>query len=275
MSRPRVPLRRPLAVAALAGAAAFAAPAGPSAADPPLLYLPERAAVVVHDGVGGGTLRQAPIQPNPRWPAARTVGKVAGRALAGAGTRRIAALLRAGWRQPGVGGLVAVDEITPAQWSPASARALAGALARLGGDARRVIFYASPALVAQVGRVDPRRRLPARLAGLVNALSRGRATYLLTYRGDLSALAPSEMATLPTRWVARWPAGRGELRAMLGPDGGQGQAELWSRVRATPAGRALLANSPGAYGLRDPAQARAWLDQYRAFLAAPTSPARG
>ncbi len=57
---------------------------------------------------------------------------------------------------------------------------------------------------------------------------------------------------------------------MLGADGGLGQAELWSRVRATPAGRELLARGPGAYGLRDAASARAWVDQYRAFRAAPT-----
>ena len=263
-----VPSRAAL-VAALAGALTATAPA--AAADPPLLYLMEGPAAAVHDALGGPTLRQAPASLNPRWPAARTVGKVSGRELAGAGARRIAGRLRAAWRAPGVGGLVAVDEITPAQWSPEAARALGRAMAMLGGDARRVMFYASPALVERVGRRDPRLRLPARLRLLVGAMSRGRATYLLTYRGSLSPFPPREMATHPTRWAARWPAGpgRGELRLLLGPDGGLGQAELWGRVRATPAGRALLSNGPGAYGLRTADDARAWAAQYRAHLASP------
>jgi hypothetical protein len=240
-----------------------------------MLYLREEPAAVVHDGVGGGTLRQAPIRPNHRWPAARTVGKVAGRDLAGAGPLRIAALLRAGWAQPSVGSLVAVDEITPRNWTAPAARSLAAALDRLGPNAQRVVFYAAPALVEQVGRADPRRPLPARLRALVDALSRGRATYLLTYRGDLSPLPPREMATAPTRWLARWPAGRGELRILLGPDGGLGQGELWARARSTPAGRELLARGPGAYGLRDAGAAREWLAQYRAFRAAPGQSATG
>lgn len=240
------------------------------ASDGPLLYLREEAAVVIDQGVGGGTLRQAPAAAHPRWSTARTVGKVTGRELAGAGPVRIAAILRAGWRERGAGGLVAVDEITPAQWTPAGARALRTALGRLGPDARRVIFYAAPSFVERVGRVDPRRGLPAPLAGLVDAVSRGRAMYLLTYRGDSSAFPAREMATHPTRWAARWPAGRGELRLLLGADGGVGQAELWARVRATPAGREMLARGPGAYGLPDAGAARAWVDQYRAFRAAPT-----
>jgi hypothetical protein len=271
--RGRAPRPRP---ALLLAAAALALPPGAAAAaDGPLLYLREEAASVVHDGVGGATLRQAPIRPNHRWPAARTVGKVAGRDLAGAGPRRIAARLRAGWGQPAVGSLVAVDEIVPRQWSATAARALAAALDRLGPNARRVVFYAAPALVEQVGRADPRRPLPARLRTLVDALSRGRATYLLTYRGDLSPLPPREMATAPTRWLARWPQGRGELRLILGADGGLGQAELWARARSTPAGRELLSRGPGAYGLRDAAAARDWVAQYRAHLASPGASATG
>ena len=103
----------------------------------------------------------------------------------------------------------------------------------------------------------------------MDAVSKGRATYLLTYRGDMSPFPAREMAMHPTRWAARWPAGRGELRVMLGPDGGAGQPEIWARLRATVAGRALLANGPAAYGLTTPAAARAWVAQYRAFRAAP------
>ena len=243
--------RRVLIALAVAASSLAAAAASAVAADAPLLYLREEPAVVVDQALGGGTLRQAPLATNARWTPAETVGKVTGRELAGAGPARIASLLRAGWRQEGVGGLVAVDEVTPAQWTPTSAAALATALDILGPDARRVIFYAAPSFVERVGRVDPRAELPATLAGLIDAVSRGRATYLLTYRGDMSPFPAREMATHPTRWAARWPAGRGELRLMLGADGGAGQAELWARVRATPAGRDMLSRGPGAYGLRD------------------------
>ncbi len=257
-----------LAVATLA-LGAPAAGAATAASDGSLLYLREGAAVEIDQALGGATMRQAPAAPHPRWPASSTVGKVSGREIAGKGARRIAALLRAHARQDGAGGLVSVDEITPKQWTRRSAAQLRSALVRLGGDSRRVIFYASPSFVEQVGRADPRRRLPPRLAILVDAVSRGRATYLLTYRGDLSPFPAREMATHPTRWSARWPAGRGELRVMLGPDGGLGQAELWARLRATAAGRDLLARGPAAYGLRDASAARSWLAEYRAFRAAP------
>ncbi|HSJ74435.1 MAG TPA: hypothetical protein VK904_08970, partial [Miltoncostaeaceae bacterium] len=262
------------AVLAAAGAL-LTAPAAVRAADPPLLYLEQEAAAVVHDGMGIATLRQAPLRPNPRWPAARTLGKVTGGALAGAGPRRIAAILRAGWRQPGVGNLVGVDEIRPRQWSATSAQSLSKALQLLGSGANRVVFYASAGFVEQVGRADPRRPLPPPLRWLVDAVSRGRATYLQTYRGDLAPLPAREMATAPTRWVARWPEGRGELRVILGADGGLGQAELWARVRSTPAGRELLARGPGAYGLRGAGAGHEWLAQYRAFRAAPGLSATG
>jgi hypothetical protein len=260
---------------AAAAACALAGTASTVHAEGPLLYVPREPAAVLHDGVGGDTLRQAPLWPDHRWPASRTVGKVSGRELAGAGPRRIEARLRAGWRQPGVGGLVAVDEIRPAHWSPAASRSLRSALTRMGSDARRVIFYASPALVEQVGRADPRRRLPSRLRHLVDAIARGRAVYLQLYRGDLTPYPPREMATHPTRWLERWPAEGGELRGMLGPDRGTGQAELWARVRSTPAGRELLARGPAAYGLSDAATAHEWLAQYRAFRAAPSASVTG
>lgn len=260
-----------MAAALALAATGLAAGAGAAAAsDAPLLYLREDPASVIDAGLGGGTLRQAPMVPDPRWSTSRVVGKVTGRELAGQSAGRIAAALRAGWRQPGVGGLVAVDEVTPAQWTPSSATALARAMNLLGGDADRVIFYAAPSFVERVGRVDPRRALPATLANLVDAVSRGRATYLLTYRGDMTPFPAREMATHPTRWEARWPAGRGELRVMLGPDGGAGQAELWARLRATAAGRDLLSHGPAAYGLATTSAARDWLAQYRAFRAAPT-----
>jgi hypothetical protein len=270
MRCPRPP-RRPARAAVLVAAGALAAaPSAAAGADPPLLYVNEEAASVVHDGMGITTLRQAPIQPNPRWAAPGLVGKVTGGDLAGDGPERIAAELRAGWRQPGVGNLVAIDEIRPRQWTTEAAQSLSKALISMGTDANRVIFYAAPAFVEQVGRADPRAPLPTRTRWLFDAVTRGRATYLQTYRGDLSPLPPREMAAAPTRWLARWPEGRGELRVLLGADGGLGQAELWNRVRSTPAGRELLSRGPGAYGLRTAADARDWLAQYQAFRATPT-----
>ena len=275
MTTPPSPTRRSARAAALVAAGALVAAPSAMAADPPLLYVNEEAATVVHDGVGVNTLRQAPIQPNPRWAAPGLVGKVGGGELAGDGPRSIAAQLSAGWRQPGVGNLVAVDEIRPKQWTAEAAQSLSKALLSMGTDADRVIFYAAPSFVEQVGRADPRRALPTRLRVMVDAVSRGRATYLETYRGNLSPLPPREMATAPTRWAERWPDGRGELRLLLGADGGLGQAELWNRVRSTPAGREMLARGPGAYGLTSAASARDWLAQFRAFRAAPTASATG
>ena len=271
LRRHRAHLRTGIARVAIAltPLALVAFPATSAAADPPLLYLMKGPAAAANDAFGGPTLRQAPLTPDGRWPTSRVVGKVRGRDLAGQSPSRIAAILRAGWHQPNVGGLVAVDEVTPRQWTAESASALAQALDQLGGDAGRVIFYAAPSFVERVGRADPRKALPAPLAQLVDAVSRGRATYLLTYRGDMSPFPAREMAMHPTRWAARWPAGRGELRVMLGPDAGAGQPEIWARLRATAAGRALLANGPAAYGLTTVAAARAWVAQYRAFRAAP------
>lgn len=273
--RTTCPPVRGRAAIACALVALAAMPAAASAIDPPLLYLPGEAAAAVHDAVGGGTLRQAPVLPDGRWSAARTVGKVGGRGLAGLDAAAMAQRLREGWGQPAVGGLVAVDEIAPAQWTPAGAAQLAAALDALGGDARRVIFHAAPSLVERVGRTDPRAPLAPLLGGLVDAISRGRATYLLTYRGDRTALPAREMAVHPTRWAARWPAGRGELRLLLGPDGGAGQPELWARARSTAAGRAMLANGPGAYGLADAAAGRAWAAQYDRFRAGPQASVAG
>jgi hypothetical protein len=274
MRSPAPPCRAALALAA--GAALIAAAPGVArAADPPLLYVNQEAASAVHDALGVNTLRQAPIQPNARWAAPGLVGKVGGGGLAGKGPKGIAAALRAGWHQPGVGNLVAVDEIRPGQWTAQGAQSLAKALESMGSNANRVIFYVSAGFVEQVGRADPRRPLPSGTRWLFDAVTRGRATYLQTYRGDLSPLPPREMATAPTRWMARWPADRGELRLLLGADGGLGQAELWTRVRSTPAGRELLTRSPGAYGLRGAADAREWVAQYRAFHASPTRSVTG
>src|SRR5262245_51935482 len=115
LRRHRAHLRTAIARAAIALSplVLVAFPATGVGADAPLLYLMKEPAAAAHDALGGPSLRQAPLTPDARWPSARVVGKVRGRDLAGQSPGRIAALLRAGWHQQHVGGLVAVDEVTP------------------------------------------------------------------------------------------------------------------------------------------------------------------
>lgn len=248
-------------------------PAAAGAADPVILYAPADGAAAAHDALRGSaaTVRQGPAARNARWPRSARLGKASGRELSTRSAPEIASILRRSWSADFSGGRVAVDEITPAQWDVAAAGRLRRAMEILGSDARRVSFYASASLVEQVGRTDPRRALSPKLGGLLDAMSRGRSTYLQTYRGNLQPFPAREMATHPTRWRARWPGGRGTLHLLIGPDGGIGQRALWDRVRASAAGRALLANPPGGYGLRTAAAGRAWAARYRAHLRAPTA----
>lgn len=249
--------------------AAFASPA--LAAEPVILYAPADGAKAAHDELRGttATLRQAPAARDGRWPRSRRIGKASGRDLSGKSAAQIAATLRQAWSADFTGGRVAIDEISPAQWSPASAANLTRAMGLLGSDSRRVSFYAASSMVERVGRTDPRKALDPTLAALIDAMSRGRSTYLQTYRGNLAPYPAREMATHPTRWQARWPAGRGSLHLMIGPDGGIGQPALWNRIRASAAGRALLTNPPAAYGIRSPAAGRAWAKAYEAHLRRP------
>lgn len=257
---------------AFASAALLALPAIGAARDPVIVYSPMAGATALHDELGQTTLRQAPVQPDRRWSTGRRVAKVNGKQLSRLSASRIAMRLRAAWRDPNTGSRVAIDEISPNHWSGAAATRLRAAMALLGADQKRVTFYAAPSMVEQLGRVDPRKRLSAKHSRLIDAMSRGRATYLLAYRGNLQPYPPREMASHPTRWVARWPAGRGTLHLMLGPDGGIGQRALWERARSSPAGRRLLANGPAAYGLRTARAGRAWAAEYARFLSAPTAP---
>ena len=239
------------------------------AADPVITYAPQAGAAALHDQLGQVTLRQAPAATDSRWPTGTRIAKVSGKTFSRLTTNQMVAQLRSAWRDRSTGSRVAVDEIAPAHWSASGAVRLRTAMIRLGRDRRRVTFYAAPSMVERVGRTDPRRRLNPVLGTLIDAMSRGRATYLLTYRGNLQPFPAREMASHPTRWSARWPSGRGSLHLMLGPDGGRGQRDLWNRVRASAAGRAMLARGPAAYGLRTAAAGRGWAREYTRFLASP------
>ena len=219
-----------------------------------------------------GAWIQAPTGNDPRWPAERQVGKVSGAELVTMGAAAMEKSLRSELSRRDRGGLVAIDEIVTPRWTDDAARELGRALDQLGPDARRVIIYVGPGVVGAVGLIDPREPLPEPFASLLTTLRKAGVVYLETYHGDLSPFTPEEFARETTRWLERWSLGDPErLRLVLGPAVGTTQAEVWRRARATPAGRTLLANRPGAYGLRDVAEGTAWLSAYQAFRADPTS----
>ena len=138
------------------------------------------------------------------------------------------------------------------------------------------MLYLSPGIVSQIGRVDLRRPLDARLVALLGAMRGAGAVELEMYHGDRSPFTAYEFAVYSTRLLARWaPGDPGALHLLLGPSGSVGQGEVWRRARATPAGRALLANGAGAYGLPNAAEGLDWLRADRAFLADPADPPPG
>lgn len=255
--------------------------AAPAIAGPVIVYSAAEPAHAIHDGAAGvpglrDAYRQAPAAEDPRYPVARRVGKVSGRELVALDAAEMANRLRAQWRQRDVGDLVAVDEIEASRYTPDRLAVLNRALDLLGPDAERVVLYVSPGTVSQVGRVDRRSPLPARLDALVRTLSRAGHTYVVVYHGDSSPFTRDEMARDLTGWQARWPADRADrLHVMSGPETGADQAEIWNRVRATAAGRALLANGPAVWGLRSAGEGLRWLAQYRAYLAQPAAPPAG
>lgn len=271
----------PHRITLLVGLVALVVAVSPAAARE-LVYAPEPAADAVYDAGVVTALRQAPIADitNPRWPVSRRVGKVSGSELARMSSAKMVEALRAAWSWHPVGreigGTVAVDEIRPSDWTAAAAANLAQALRMLGPDASRVFIYVSPAVVERIGRTDPRQALDTQMGAIFNALSTGGVTYLEMYRGDLSPYPPREMAMHPTRWLERWPAARRDaLRVLIGPGGSTGQAEIWNRIRSTPAGRTLLSNGPGYYtgSGGTAADGAAWAAQLARYRAAPdTSP---
>jgi len=243
-----------------------------------VIYSPAPAANAIHDGstaVPGLTnaVRQAPIFDDPRWPVASQIGKLSGKQLSTMTTDQMVATIQAELANPRWGGLVGIDEITVNDWDEAHAASLGAALQQLGPDADRVIVYAGPALVTQVGGVDLRQSLDRRLGLLVAALKEAGATLLEMYHGTAGPFTREQFAVMPTRWLARWaPADPTRLHMFFGPDQGIGWTGLFAWARATPAGREILANGAGVYGLQTAQQGLDWLTAYREFLAAPTSP---
>lgn len=262
-----------IAVAALAIVAVVVAPA---AARPglTLLYTQRAAADAIYDGTSGGvgirdSLRQAPIFDDRRWPLSRQVAKVNGSALSALDAHRMASVLRAATRTHG--GLVAVDEIAPRDWTADASGRLAHALDGDADLASRVILYVSPGLVAQIGRRPADEPLPlAHQAAALAALKKAGGVVLPLYRAGAAPMSRQEFADYPTRWLARFADARTDaLHLAIGPDRGAGQDTLWAWARGTAAGRQILRNGVAAYGLQTREEGLAWLAQHRAFQASP------
>ena len=268
-------------IAALALALAIA----PSAAAFPglsVLYAKKEAVGAIYDGRPGlagasDAFRQAPIVGDERWASIWQAGKVNGRELAHFGSQQIATTLRRAWENPQVGDLVAVDELVARDWTPARSRTLARALESLGPDAARVVLYVGPSLVSQIGRSDLRFPLEPRLRGVLAAIRHAGAVQLEMYQGGGIPWSRAQFATYATRWLKRFPpADRGKLHLLMGPArAGTTHQELWARARSTPAGRALLSNGAGVYGLQSADEGFAWLAGYRDYLADPSAPPPG
>jgi len=266
-------------VSALALGALAVLPATGAAAPLTVVYGTAPAAAAIFDGTAAlpgitDVVRQAPIYDDPRFPAARQIGKLSGKALAAMDAQQMADALRAAMVDPqlhpraGVG----VDEMSVADWGRPQSAELAKALELLGPDAARVAIYVAPSLVSAVAQYDPRKRLRPRIEGAVTALQGAGAVILTMFKGGMAPLSRQQFAVFPTRWLARFPHDlRDRLHLAIGPDGaGRLPGTLWNWARATPAGRTILANGATAVGLRTASDGTAWLLGARAFMSDPT-----
>lgn len=241
-----------------------------------IVYLHGPQADAVADAGFTGAVRQmpAPVTGNPRWPRDRRIGKISvlrDRLMDGSAST-MAARIRAEMHRDGNGGRVALDELNPNHWTAAQAWRLRRAWVILGPDAARVVVYASSSLVEQVGRRDPRRPLPPRHRALLAVMAGSGAAYLQTYRAGWAPMDGRSLNGHLTRWRERWPTGaRARLGLLVGPSLGIGQETLWARIRASAAGRALLAQGVAISGGRamSTPEVRDWMAAYRRFLAAP------
>lgn len=159
-----------------------------------------------------------------------------------------------------------------------------------GSYASRVHFYLAPSFVTSIaegrgahftlGRSGSISTRPG-WRGVIPGLARAGHVWIEMYNGDMSPVNAKTWREVPKRipaylarhttgtpakahfliaGVNRAPAGAKKLCASLDPMGCQ-----WALAGSTPAGRAVLANGPGAYSVG--AQAGAWVAQYNARFA--------
>lgn len=245
-----------------------------------IVYLHGPQADAVADAGFAGALRQmpAPVTGNPRWPHQRRIGKISVLRDRFMDLDAVEMVARMRAQMAGGGGRVALDELNPNQWTAPQAARLVRAWTLLGPDAARTVVYASSAMVEQVGRRDPRLPLPATHRALLTVMARSGAAYLQTYRAGWAPMDGRSLNGHLTRWRERWPAGaRARLGLLVGPSLGIGQEALWARIRASAAGRALLAQGvavSGGHAMSTP-EVRDWISAYRRFLADPGAPPAG
>ncbi|MEQ8833301.1 MAG: hypothetical protein RIB67_02505 [Miltoncostaeaceae bacterium] len=259
---------------AAVAAAALALPVGAAQAVD-IVYLNGPEADKVADA-GHGALRQVPahVDLNPRWPAHKRIGKIAVRrdGLMNASPGGMLAVLRSRLNDGTAGRRVALDEINPNQWTASQAASLVRAMRALTPDERsRVVMYAASPMLQQVGRVDPRRAIPARHARLLIAMSLAGRSYFQTYGGRWAPLPADLLARDLPRVLRRWPSRAPTPGLLVGPSQGIGQDALWTRLRTTPAGRTMLAAGVVIAGgdAMTQDEVRAWLAEYREYRARP------
>lgn len=257
-----------------------AEPAVPLRSQGPLTIVYDFAAIAQHlhagtprlRGLGGAprTVRQFPLG-EPFGPE-RWLGKVNRAELAGRSAARIAALLEAGMSRHRLGdiasGFVALDEVGADFEDPASGPELLSAMRILAqrrhpatGEPlnRRVLMYAAPKMVSNVGSGNDRGQWDAALAAA--RLSGG--VYLQMYHAESGVVTGPFTSQEWREYLPVWKREMGSdfsrLRVILSNGRGVPQDEQWRRARQSAAGRAVLRHGVGAYNLRTRAEATAWL----------------
>lgn len=276
-------IRRALAAAATV-TAVLAVPAAGNAAPVPtdqrinVIYDLASIARVVHSGYSGvpglasdtGSHRQHPL--GEPFPQSRWIGKVNHRELAGRSPSAIADLLVRRMTTSSIGGrgpragLVAVDEIGAQLQDGGGGPAFASAMRILASRtyagtgepmSRRVILYAAPKFVANVGANHQRGNWDAALAA--SRLSGGVFLQMFHASGG-RVTAPMSRAEF-RRYAPAWRGAMGgdanRLRFLF--SGAGSQDAQWANAGSTDAGRQILRQGAGEYRLGSAANARAWL----------------
>lgn len=217
------------------------------------------------------TARQYPAGfyfPRERW-----LGKVHRSQLAGRSGDEMARILRTAMDEHRNGRenhsrFVAIDEIGLRFEDRYNGPALLRAMRILSrsrdpetGDPlnRRVLMYAAPKMVANVGSGNNRGQWDAGLAAA--RLSGG--VYMQMYHADQGGVTGPFSAREWRTYLPVWRREMGgefrRLRAILSNGQGVDQDTQWRWARRTPAGRAVLRNGVAAYRLETRAEATDWL----------------